>query len=64
MKSQWIGLEHEGRRADPPRLFDVSNIDAEGNILQPGTQRYILGKGNQVFHVDSSFNPRRCGTVS
>lgn len=29
-------------------LFDVSNVDAEGNIIQPGSERWVLGKGNQV----------------
>lgn len=52
-------------------LFDVSNVDGEGGIIQPGSMRWVLGKGNQVgqhacgltqiFHVDSSFNPRRAG---
>ena len=45
------------------RLFDVSNIDGDGQLLQPGSVRWILGKGNQLFHVDSSFNPRRAGLV-
>lgn len=26
-------------------LFDVSNVDAEGGIIQPGSERYVLGKG-------------------
>ncbi|ORX36838.1 putative 2,4-dichlorophenoxyacetate alpha-ketoglutarate dioxygenase [Kockovaella imperatae] len=42
-------------------LFDVSNVDGEGNIMQPDSQRAILGKGNGLFHVDSAFNPRRAG---
>ncbi|KAL1405013.1 hypothetical protein Q8F55_008636 [Vanrija albida] len=42
-------------------LFDVSNVDAEGEIIQPGSQRGVLGKGNTLFHVDSAFNPRRAG---
>lgn len=29
-------------------LFDVSNVDAEGNIIQVGSLRWVLGKGNQV----------------
>ncbi|GFZ45548.1 hypothetical protein JCM24511_03274 [Saitozyma sp. JCM 24511] len=42
-------------------LFDVSNVDGDGNIIQPKSQRGILGRGNTIFHVDSSFNPRRAG---
>ena len=30
----------------------------------PTTERAIFNKGNQLFHVDSSFNPRRAGYVS
>ncbi|WVQ85208.1 hypothetical protein IAT38_007373 [Cryptococcus sp. DSM 104549] len=42
-------------------LFDVSNIDPEGNIFVPTGLRAIINRGNTVFHVDSSFNPRRAG---
>lgn len=42
-------------------LFDVSNVDAEGNIFQPTGQRAIINRGNTIFHCDSSFNPRRAG---
>lgn len=42
-------------------LFDVSNVDAEGQIIQPDSLRGVMGKGNTLFHVDSSFNPRRAG---
>lgn len=42
-------------------LFDVSNVDAQGNVIQPGSERWLMGKGNQLFHVDSAFNPRRAG---
>ncbi|OWZ76730.1 alpha-ketoglutarate-dependent 2,4-dichlorophenoxyacetate dioxygenase [Cryptococcus neoformans Tu401-1] len=45
-------------------LFDVSNVDPEGNIFQPTGQRAIINRGNTVFHCDSSFNPRRAGYVS
>ncbi|KAL7420659.1 hypothetical protein Q5752_004610 [Cryptotrichosporon argae] len=42
-------------------LFDVSNVDGDGAIIQPDSQRGVLGKGNTLFHVDSAFNPRRAG---
>lgn len=29
-------------------LFDVSNVDADGKIIQPDSMRGILGKGNTV----------------
>lgn len=64
-----------------PELFDVSNVEADGSILDPASPRgqankvfprarvcpliYYANrigiKGNDLFHVDSSFNPRRAG---
>jgi alpha-ketoglutarate-dependent 2,4-dichlorophenoxyacetate dioxygenase len=40
-------------------LFDAGNIDENGNVLDPDSPRAQFGKGNALFHVDSSFNPRR-----
>ncbi|KAF2868445.1 hypothetical protein BDV95DRAFT_630640 [Massariosphaeria phaeospora] len=40
-------------------LFDAGNVDEEGNVLSPDSPRAHAGKGNGLFHVDSSFNPRR-----
>jgi alpha-ketoglutarate-dependent 2,4-dichlorophenoxyacetate dioxygenase len=41
-------------------LFDAGNIDAEtGAPLDPSSGRAQYNKGNALFHVDSSFNPRR-----
>ncbi|KAL2393257.1 Alpha-ketoglutarate-dependent 2,4-dichlorophenoxyacetate dioxygenase [Exophiala dermatitidis] len=40
-------------------LFDAGNIDDEGGVLDPNSPRAHYGKGNALFHVDSSFNPRR-----
>ncbi|KFX92297.1 hypothetical protein O988_07338 [Pseudogymnoascus sp. VKM F-3808] len=42
-------------------LFDVSNVDMDGSILDPDTPRGQANRGNGLFHVDSSFNPRRAG---
>ncbi|BCS28421.1 TauD/TfdA dioxygenase family protein [Aspergillus puulaauensis] len=44
-----------------PELFDVSNVEADGSILDPASPRGQANKGNDLFHVDSSFNPRRAG---
>ncbi|KAF1986361.1 alpha-ketoglutarate-dependent 2,4-dichlorophenoxyacetate dioxygenase [Aulographum hederae CBS 113979] len=43
------------------QLFDVSNMDDDGNLLANDTPRAHAKKGNGLFHVDSSFNPRRAG---
>lgn len=42
-------------------LFDVSNINPDGTLTQPGSKRDILARCNVNFHVDSAFNPRRAG---
>ncbi|KAL1965250.1 hypothetical protein VTN77DRAFT_5852 [Rasamsonia byssochlamydoides] len=40
-------------------LFDAGNVDEKGNVLDPDSPRAHYGRGNALFHVDSSFNPRR-----
>ncbi|EAT83517.2 hypothetical protein SNOG_09325 [Parastagonospora nodorum SN15] len=40
-------------------LFDAGNVDEEGNAIDPDSPRAHYNKGNALFHVDSSFNPRR-----
>jgi len=40
-------------------LFDAGNIDDNGNVHEPDSPRAQYNKGNGLFHVDSSFNPRR-----
>ena len=39
-----------------PGMYDVSNLDNEGNILPPESQRYASNRANAEFHTDSSFN--------
>ncbi|KAL5364960.1 hypothetical protein BJX96DRAFT_179420 [Aspergillus floccosus] len=52
------GRKHRLKYAE---LFDVSNVEADGSILDPTSARGQANKGNDLFHVDSSFNPRRAG---
>lgn len=41
-------------------LFDAGNIDPDtGEVLAADSARAQYNKGNGLFHVDSSFNPRR-----
>ncbi|KAF2639025.1 taurine catabolism dioxygenase [Massarina eburnea CBS 473.64] len=40
-------------------LFDAGNVDENGAPIDPGAPRSHYNKGNAIFHVDSSFNPRR-----
>ncbi|KAI1620289.1 alpha-ketoglutarate-dependent 2,4-dichlorophenoxyacetate dioxygenase [Exophiala viscosa] len=42
-------------------LFDVSNQEDDGSLVQVGSKRDIMGRGNGLFHCDSAFNPRRAG---
>ncbi|KAJ5925466.1 alpha-ketoglutarate-dependent 2-4-dichlorophenoxyacetate dioxygenase [Penicillium verhagenii] len=48
-------------RLSDVRLFDVSNIDLDGMVFPIDNVRREWNKGNGLFHVDSSFNPRRAG---
>ncbi|ORY16079.1 hypothetical protein BCR34DRAFT_597884 [Clohesyomyces aquaticus] len=40
-------------------LFDAGNVDENGDPIHPDSPRSHYNKGNALFHVDSSFNPRR-----
>ncbi|RXK40267.1 hypothetical protein M231_02381 [Tremella mesenterica] len=43
-------------------LFDAGNIDPRTGDVAPLTDATVIGnKGNELFHVDSSFNARRAG---
>jgi alpha-ketoglutarate-dependent 2,4-dichlorophenoxyacetate dioxygenase len=37
-------------------LYDVSNLDPNGEIMAPDSPRARIAKGNELFHADSSFN--------
>ncbi len=48
-------------RADAPRrmaygLYDASNLDINGEIIERESLRAKFSKGNELFHTDSSFN--------
>ncbi|KAF2652052.1 Clavaminate synthase-like protein [Lophiostoma macrostomum CBS 122681] len=59
--SPYIKAGRKHRLAPYTELFDVSNLDDDGNIVSTDSLRYQLGLGNSLFHVDSAFNPRRAG---
>ncbi|KAE8444742.1 hypothetical protein EG329_014302 [Mollisiaceae sp. DMI_Dod_QoI] len=40
-------------------LFDAGNLDDAGNVIPVDSPRTHYNKGNGLWHVDSSFNPRR-----
>ena len=37
-------------------LYDASNLDVDGEIIDPTSPRAKFSKGNELFHADSSFN--------
>ncbi|KAK4546465.1 hypothetical protein LTR36_002142 [Oleoguttula mirabilis] len=43
------------------QLFDVSNLLDDGSVAPLDSHRAAMNQGNSLFHVDSSFNPRRGG---
>jgi alpha-ketoglutarate-dependent 2,4-dichlorophenoxyacetate dioxygenase len=56
----YLGLGRKNR-FQYDELFDVSNQEDDGSITQLDSRRDHQGRGNSLFHVDSSFNPRRAG---
>lgn len=50
-----------GLRYKHYELFDAGNLDEDNNIVDPESHRAHANRGNGLFHVDSSFNPRRAG---
>lgn len=57
----YIKAGRKNRLSPYTELFDVSNLDDDGNVVSTDSLRYQLGLGNSLFHVDSAFNPRRAG---
>jgi alpha-ketoglutarate-dependent 2,4-dichlorophenoxyacetate dioxygenase len=54
------GLERTiGSIANKPKLArqiaDLSNVDADGNMIDPADKRMIYHSANQMWHTDSSF---------
>jgi alpha-ketoglutarate-dependent 2,4-dichlorophenoxyacetate dioxygenase len=47
-----------GARIQHKEIFDVSNLDQEGNILALDDQRRAYRDGNQLWHTDSSFRQK------
>ncbi len=44
-----------------PELFDVSNLDEKGNILEDNDRRRQFRLANAMWHTDSSFQPGGAG---
>lgn len=49
-------------RLPDPRIFDVSNLDPDGNLITAMMPEQLnLIKGNGLWHADLAFNSRRAG---
>ncbi|MPZ56405.1 MAG: TauD/TfdA family dioxygenase [Rhizobiales bacterium] len=48
----------DGGRIRHREIFDVSNLDENGRILDLDDQRRAYGEGNQLWHTDSSFRQK------
>ena len=47
-----------GPRIRHKEIFDVSNLDENGNILDIDDQRRAYSQGKQLWHTDSSFRQK------
>ena len=51
-----MGLQGAPKRRVAPELFDVSNLDENGDFLPLESLRLASNRANEEFHTDSSFN--------
>jgi alpha-ketoglutarate-dependent 2,4-dichlorophenoxyacetate dioxygenase len=51
-----MGMKHDGKRRIRPEMYDVSNLDVNGDFLPQESLRHASNKANEEFHTDSSFN--------
>ncbi len=51
-----LAPRHQGKppRFSEPELFDASNIDADGHIIDNAMRR-LINAGNRLWHIDSSY---------
>ena len=47
-----------GPRVQLPEIFDVSNLDENGNILPAADARWQYRQANELWHTDSSFRQK------
>ncbi|KAF4633767.1 hypothetical protein G7Y89_g4355 [Cudoniella acicularis] len=49
----------ENDRVGEPFLFDVSNIEIDGELVKPDSRRWHHSLGNALWHTDSSYHQQR-----
>lgn len=52
----YMGMKPDAKRRIRPEMYDVSNLDANGDFMPPESLRHASNKANEEFHTDSSFN--------
>jgi alpha-ketoglutarate-dependent 2,4-dichlorophenoxyacetate dioxygenase len=52
------GARGIGKRIKHREIFDISNLDDDGRILDADDQRAAYQQGNQLWHTDSSFRQK------
>lgn len=53
------GTPAEQSRLKSLELTDQSNLEVDGTLLDPTSMKALSNKGNELFHVDGSYNVRR-----
>ncbi|KKY31945.1 putative rna recognition domain-containing protein [Diaporthe ampelina] len=53
------GTPAEQSRLKSIELTDQSNLEVDGTLLDPNSMKALSNKGNELFHVDGSYNVRR-----
>ncbi len=51
-----MGMRGSSKRRVAPELYDVSNLDENGDFLPLQSLRHASNRANEEFHTDSSFN--------
>lgn len=51
-----MGMPLDTKRRIAPEMYDVSNLDVNGDFMPPESLRHASNKANEEFHTDSSFN--------
>jgi alpha-ketoglutarate-dependent 2,4-dichlorophenoxyacetate dioxygenase len=57
----WLSPGQTYRLAPWTQLSDVGNVEADGHVAPKDSIRHQINRGNGLFHVDCSYNPRRAG---
>jgi alpha-ketoglutarate-dependent 2,4-dichlorophenoxyacetate dioxygenase len=51
-----MGMKLDEKRRIRPEMYDVSNLDVNGDFMPAESLRHASNKANEEFHTDSSFN--------